>query len=384
MSLSAKTHQELMSELVVREHELTLKSVAEARAAVQREYAARIAALQEAIDLMATAPANHAATTDAVVSPVTDASMESVAAPLQELNFLEYAEVPVNVISKKEALTATVRSMTRVVGSNDPDDICHIVLETGGRLPYVEGQSVGVLPPGVDAEGRERQQRLYTIASSRYGDDSAGTSVSLCVRRAVYVDPATKLEDPSKKGVCSNFLCDTKPGDEVRLTGPNGKSMVLPDQDDVDLIMVATGTGAAPFRGFVKRLFVERTPAASAFRGRAWLFLGVPTTSSLIYSELWELAKSKHPDSFEATFAISREQQTPDGAECHVQHRIQEHADEVFKRLDAGAHIFFCGLKSMMPGIEATLTSCCDERGIDFKAWVKGLKKEKRWHVEVY
>lgn len=61
--------------------------------------------------------------------------------------------------------------------------------------------------------------RLYSIASTRYGDDFDGKTASLCVRRAVYVDPETGKEDPTKKGVCSNFLCDCKPGDEVQISG---------------------------------------------------------------------------------------------------------------------------------------------------------------------
>lgn len=50
-----------------------------------------------------------------------------------------------------------------------------------------------------------------------------GQTASLCVRRAVYVDPETGKEDPAKKGVCSNFLCDAQPGAPVSLTGPTGK-----------------------------------------------------------------------------------------------------------------------------------------------------------------
>ncbi len=42
---------------------------------------------------------------------------------------------------------------------------------------------------------------------------------SLCVRRAVYWDPEAGAEDPAKKGICSNFLCDAKPGDEITMTG---------------------------------------------------------------------------------------------------------------------------------------------------------------------
>merc|ERR1712216_943896 len=100
----------------------------------------------------------------------------------------------------------------------------------GGDFPYWEGQSWGVMPPGV----RE------------------------------------------KDGICSNFLCDTQPGDEVMMTGPAGKVMLLPEEDPTtDYIMVATGTGIAPYRGFIRRLFTEDTPAARAYKGEAWLFLGV-------------------------------------------------------------------------------------------------------------
>jgi ferredoxin--NADP+ reductase len=41
----------------------------------------------------------------------------------------------------------------------------------------------------------------------------------LCVRRAVYYDPETGKKEPSKNGVCSNFLCNSKPGDKIQLTG---------------------------------------------------------------------------------------------------------------------------------------------------------------------
>ena len=37
-----------------------------------------------------------------------------------------------------------------------------------------------------------------------------------------------KAEDPAKKGVCSNWICDAKPGDEIQLTGPTGKVRAEP------------------------------------------------------------------------------------------------------------------------------------------------------------
>lgn len=67
--------------------------------------------------------------------------------------------------------------------------------------------------------GAPHNVRLYSIASTRYGDSFDGKTASLCVRRAIYYDPETGKEDPSKAGVCSNFLCNAKPGDKVKITG---------------------------------------------------------------------------------------------------------------------------------------------------------------------
>ena len=56
-----------------------------------------------------------------------------------------------------------------------------------GKMPYWEGQSYGVIAPGVSPKnGKPNSARLYSIASSRYGDDMTGTTTSLCVRRATY------------------------------------------------------------------------------------------------------------------------------------------------------------------------------------------------------
>ena len=61
--------------------------------------------------------------------------------------------------------------------------------------------------------------RLYSIAATRYGDKFDGQTTSLCVRRATFWDSEKNAEDPEKKGICSNFLCDAKPGDEIKMTG---------------------------------------------------------------------------------------------------------------------------------------------------------------------
>jgi ferredoxin--NADP+ reductase len=95
--------------------------------------------------------------------------------------------------------------------------------------------------------------RLYSIASSAPGDYGDANTVSLCVKRLIYEDEDGK----EVKGVCSNYLCDLKEGTDVKITGPVGKALLLPKDPNATVIMLATGTGIAPFRSFLWRFFLE-------------------------------------------------------------------------------------------------------------------------------
>jgi len=293
--------------------------------------------------------------------------------------------------------TARVLGRARLIAPDAPGDIQHVLMQLPKGMHYIEGQSLSVIPPGVNPEnGKKHKPRLYSIASTRYGDALDGQTVSLCVRRAVYTDPVTGMEDPSKKGVCSNFLCDIETGTEVQVAGPVGKTMLLPqdagDKDwaNKDIIMVATGTGIAPFRGFLRRLFLENTVARHMYQGTAWLVLGVPTTGSLLYQDEWDQilhdqSQGKNSGTFKASYAVSREMQNAQGGKLYVQDVLAEHADELFhKLLNEGAIMYFCGLKGMMPGILAALEQVATERGLIWDDVMKQLKANGQIHVEVY
>lgn len=293
---------------------------------------------------------------------------------------------PLNLYKPKEPYTATIVSVERLVGPKAPGETCHIVIDHGGNVPYWEGQSYGIIPPGENPKkpGTPHTVRLYSIASTRYGDSFDGKTASLCVRRAVYYDPETGKEDPSKNGVCSNYLCDSKPGDKVQITGPSGKVMLLPENDtSATHIMIATGTGIAPFRGYLRRMFMEDV-SSFKFRGLAWLFLGVANTDSLLYHDEFTEYLKQYPDNFRYDTALSREHKNKKGGKMYVQDKIEEYSDEIFQLLDKGAHIYFCGLKGMMPGIQDTLRRVAEERGEDWDQRFSQLKKNKQWHMEVY
>jgi len=300
--------------------------------------------------------------------------------------YYDMSGIPNNTYKPKEPFTGKVVSCKRIVGPQATGETCHIIMNHEGKMPYWEGQSYGVLPPGLNPKnGKPNTVRLYSIASSRYGDDMTGTTTSLCVRRATYWCPELKADDPAKKGVCSNYLCDSKPGDEVQLTGPTGKAMLLPENDaSTDVIMVATGTGIAPYRSFLRRMFTEKTPYGGAFKGLAWLFLGVANTDALLYDDEWQAMLKSYPDNFRLDYALSREQTNADGGKMYIQDKVKEYADEVFDRMDKGAHIYFCGLKGMMPGITEMLEGVAKAKGLAWEDVQKKWKSNGQWHVEVY
>ena len=161
--------------------------------------------------------------------------------------------------------------------------------------------------------------------------------------------------------------------------------MLIPEKDpSVDLIMVATGTGIAPYRSFIRRLFVEKTPYGAVYKGLAWLFLGVANSDALLYDDEWQTVLKENPDNFRLDYALSREQLNVDGGKMYIQDKVKEYSDEIFDRMDKGAHMYFCGLKGMMPGINDMLEAVCKAKKLDFEEKQKEWKKNGQWHVEVY
>lgn len=321
--------------------------------------------------------------------PATQAGASAAPTDVQDAqHWLEDIGLPLNFAKPNAPVTATVLGRTKLISDDAPGDIEHIVLRLPEGMHYVEGQSLSVIPPGVDPKtGKAYKPRLYSIASTRYGDLLDGNTVSLCVRRAEYYDPATGRPDATKQGVCSHFLCNAQPGQQVQVAGPVGKTMLLPEDNNADLIFVATGTGIAPFRAFLHRLFMENTVARHMFTGKVWLILGVPVTGGLLYpQELDAMVEnaSSLSSSFEVTYAISREMTNQNGGKLYVQHVLAERADELFQRLDQGASIYFCGLKGMMPGILEALDEVATARGVDWNQRLKQLQANHQWHVEVY
>lgn len=154
--------------------------------------------------------------------------------------------------------------------------------------------------------------------------------------------------------------------------------------------MVGTGTGIAPFRAFLHRLFMENTIARQLFTGHAWLILGVPVTGGLLYDQEFQAMQQNSAavngaeSQLTLSYAISREMTNRQGGKLYVQDVLAENADLLFAKLENGAHIYFCGLKGMMPGILEALEQVASQKGLDWSSTLSKYKKNNQWHVEVY
>ena len=283
-----------------------------------------------------------------------------------------------NLYSLKSPIIATVVGNVRVteVGktSGADYDTHHIVLDFGAMpFPVLEGQSIGILPPGADADGKQHHARQYSIASPRNGERPGYNNLSLTIKR-VLADHQGK----PVRGVASNYMCDLKVGDTVQVIGPFGSSFLMPNHPKSNIVMICTGTGSAPMRAMTE--WRRRLRQSGKFDGgKLLLFFGARTQEELPYfGPLQGLPK----DFIDNNFAFSR---TPGQPKRYVQDLMRERAADLAPLLaDANTCFYVCGLKSMEEGVLSALRHIAEEAGLSWDTVGSALKKEGRLHLETY
>ena len=280
----------------------------------------------------------------------------------------------VNLHGPKSPITAKVVGNVQVNEAGTDNETHHIVIDFGTMpFPVLEGQSIGVVPPGVDAQGKAHHARQYSIASPRNGERAGYNNVSLTVKRVV-----EDHQGKAVKGVASNFLCDLKIGDEVQVIGPFGSSFLMPNHPKSHIVMICTGTGSAPMRAMTE--WRRRLRQSGKFEGgKLLLFFGARTQQELPYfGPLQKLPK----DFIDIHFAFSR---TPGQPKRYVQDAMRESSADLAVLLkDSNTHFYVCGLKSMEEGVVMALRDIANDAGIGWEQIAPVLKREGRLHLETY
>ena len=279
-----------------------------------------------------------------------------------------------NLHGPKSPITATVAGNVRVTEIGKEYDTHHLVLDLGCLpFPVLEGQSIGILPPGLDEQGKPHFARQYSVASPRNGERPGYNNLSLTVKRVLQDHQCKPV-----RGVASNYLCDLQVGDKVQVIGPFGNSFLMPNHPRSNIVMICTGTGSAPMRAMTE--WRRRLRQSGKFEGgRLLLFFGARTQEELPYfGPLQSLPK----DFIDINLAFSR---TPGQPKRYVQDAMRERAADLSELLrDANSCFYVCGLKSMEEGVLLALRDVAQQAGLAWKTVAADLKKEGRLHLETY
>ena len=263
-----------------------------------------------------------------------------------------------NIVKPTAPVVGKVVSTRICLRGKSNSFIRHVAIDVSGTPlagNFLVGQSFGVVAPGEDENGKPHKVRLYSIASPSWGEDGDGNVLSTTPKRVLDErTPQRAGDDPDDHslfvGVCSNYICDLRVGDEVNVTGPNGKSFLLPaNPDEHDYMFVATGTGIAPFRGMAMEL-LDRPggPCPSQIH----LVMGAPYTNDLLYDDVFNDYAAKH-ENFHYHTAISREPRPGSKRGLYVDAYVDETMDSTFRPLleNPRTLVYVCGLAGMQVGL---------------------------------
>jgi sulfite reductase (NADPH) flavoprotein alpha-component len=218
---------------------------------------------------------------------------------------------------------------------------------------------------------RPLQPRLYSIASSR---KAVGEEAHLTVAHVEY-----RRGDALRWGAASHFLATLGEGASVPVFVERNERFRLPADASRDVIMIGPGTGVAPFRGFVQ----EREAIGAT--GRNWLLFGNPhARTDFLYQLEWQDAL-KRGNLHRLDLAFSRDQ----AHKIYVQHKLREHARELFAWLENGAHLYVCGdatrmAKDVHAALLDAIASAGGKSADDAADYLNALQAQGRYARDVY
>ncbi len=212
--------------------------------------------------------------------------------------------------------------------------------------------------------------RLYSISSS---PEAHSGEIHLTVAKDKFA-----VNGEVKHGLASDLLSQLAPDQTFEFYIHKNSQFRLPAPDK-DVIMIGPGTGVAPFRSFL----AERDSTGAS--GQNWLFFGDQhfTTDFLYQTELQNWLQTGVLTKLNTAF--SRDQ----AEKVYVQHKMLRESAELFRWLEAGAHVYVCGAKEPMSvDVETTLLHIIQKEGkkplARAEAYLDELREAGRYVKDVY
>lgn len=219
------------------------------------------------------------------------------------------------------------------------------------------------------------QPRYYSISSSPRRDPK------VCSITVGVVEGPARSGLGRYRGVCSNYLKDSREGDTIyALVKEPTSGFRLPEDPARPLIMIGPGTGLAPFRGFLQERAALRADGAAL--GPALLFYGCRNDGDYLYRD--DLETAARDGLCELFVAFSRQ-----GPRVYVQDLIRREAARIFALMNGGASVYICGDGARMePDVRRALAAVwAEEKDAaldDGEAFIESLKQDGRYNLDVW
>lgn len=214
--------------------------------------------------------------------------------------------------------------------------------------------------------------RFYSIASAQ---DEVGSEVHLTVNVVRY-----QVDDKIRMGGASGFLANQiADQDQVKIFIEHNDNFRLPDDTHAPIIMIAAGTGIAPFRAFLQQR------ASQGATGKNWLFFGNPHfISDFLYQVEWQ-SYVKEGLLTHIDLAWSRDQ----AEKIYVQDKLMAQASNIWQWLQEGAFIYVCGdakrmAKAVDLALQQILMTQAQYRQEQAISYLDELRSQKRYQRDVY
>lgn len=273
---------------------------------------------------------------------------------------------------------ARVLETERITPDSHPEEVRHIDLEVEyPGFDFGGFETVGVLLEGPEEVGSPEVMRLYAIAGSVPGTDEQLPRIELCVRRCFYIDEFSGERYP---GLVSSHLCDLREGGRVQMTGPFGNAFQVPDDPEANLVMIGHGTGIAPFRTLVRRIYEGDVD----WKGRVRLFHGAETGLEMLYRNdvNSDLGLYMQQETFDAIEALSPRPHF--GEPAALDRALIDNATEVLEMLeDDKTHVYVAGLRQINAQLDEAFSEILESHDV----WLtrkNAMQDSGRWQELLY
>ncbi|WP_130538136.1 NADP oxidoreductase [Thiomicrorhabdus indica] len=254
--------------------------------------------------------------------------------------------------------------------------------DRAAMMDYAQGKDVVDLLediPEIQRLGADFLQLLSPLAPRYYSIASANThdvASSLSPLRLLYRRVEYQSSGRTRLGVVSNWLANQPAGKVLTIDIKSNPTFKLPAGKDSPIIMIASGTGLAPFLGFMEQRVANQATDN-------WLFFGeTDPEKTCLHCE--KLNAWKNKGFLNVDFAFSRVE-----PKAYVQDVLKQNADKVWESWQQGALVYLCGSQDKMAvAVQALWQEWFAEKlnltETEAENYWQQMRREKRIQMDVY